>query len=79
MPFSFKILASSSAMDTIEDWDPRNRASFRMLTKIGRCAAWLISVMISANLVMKSAFGISMRVCPLKSAAKEIQNMNSGT
>ena len=73
MPFSFKILANSSAMDTIDDWDPRNRASFRMLTKIGRGASWLISVMIPANLTMKSAFGTNMRFCPRNSDANEIQ------
>ena len=57
----------------IDDWDPRNRASFRMLTKIGRGASWLISVMIPANLTMKSAFGTNMRFCPLNSDANEIQ------
>ena len=75
MPLSFKIPANSSAMDTIDDWDPRNRASFRMLTNIGSGASWLISPMISANLVTKPAFGTNVRVCPLNNDVNEIQNV----
>ena len=41
--------------------------------KLGRGASWLISVMIPANLTMKSAFGTNMRFCPLNSDANEIQ------
>ena len=35
MPRFLKISANSSAMETIDDWDPKNRAPFKMLTKIG--------------------------------------------
>ena len=51
MPLLFKFTASSSAMETIEDLDPRNRASVRMLTKIGLGELLLRLVMISVNLV----------------------------
>ena len=49
MPLLFKISANSSAMETIDDWDPRNLASFKILTKIGSGEYWLISATISAS------------------------------